>query len=91
MAPNPLGQSGNEPTTPTAKTMSVRQPRGLRTTRPRRCFASAWAAGHEADRTDLADAEALYSYKGTCQMQNLIVGKAITGFGAFVWTPHSRS
>jgi len=31
-----------------------------------------------------ADAEALYSYEGTYQMQNLIVGKAITGFGAFV-------
>ena len=31
-----------------------------------------------------ADAEALYSYEGTYQMQNLIVGKAITGLGAFV-------
>src|ERR1700760_2104507 len=31
-----------------------------------------------------ADAEALYSYEGTYQMQNLIVGKAITGHGAFV-------
>ena len=31
-----------------------------------------------------ADAEALYSYEGTYQMQNLIVGKAITGYGAFV-------
>jgi glutaryl-CoA dehydrogenase len=30
------------------------------------------------------DAEALYSYEGTFQMQNLIVGKAITGIGAFV-------
>ena len=30
-----------------------------------------------------ADAEALYSYEGTYQMQNLIVGKAITGIGAF--------
>ena len=30
------------------------------------------------------DAEALYSYEGTFQMQNLIVGKAITGFSAFV-------
>jgi glutaryl-CoA dehydrogenase len=30
------------------------------------------------------DCEALYSYEGTYQMQNLIVGKAITGFGAFV-------
>src|SRR5271169_147439 len=29
-----------------------------------------------------ADAEALYSYEGTYQMQNLIVGKAITGIGA---------
>jgi alkylation response protein AidB-like acyl-CoA dehydrogenase len=31
-----------------------------------------------------ADCEALYSYEGTFQMQNLILGKAITGFGAFV-------
>jgi alkylation response protein AidB-like acyl-CoA dehydrogenase len=31
-----------------------------------------------------ADAEALYSYEGTLQMQNLILGKAITGFSAFV-------
>ena len=31
-----------------------------------------------------ADCEALYSYEGTYQMQNLIVGKAITGLGAFV-------
>jgi alkylation response protein AidB-like acyl-CoA dehydrogenase len=30
------------------------------------------------------DAEALYSYEGTYQMQNLIVGKAITGFSAFI-------
>jgi alkylation response protein AidB-like acyl-CoA dehydrogenase len=29
------------------------------------------------------DAEALYSYEGTYQMQNLIVGKAITGLSAF--------
>ena len=31
-----------------------------------------------------ADAEALYSYEGTYQMQNLILGKAITGIGAFI-------
>ena len=31
-----------------------------------------------------ADAEALYSYEGTYQMQNLIVGKAITGLSAFI-------
>ena len=30
-----------------------------------------------------ADCEALYSYEGTYQMQNLIVGKAVTGLGAF--------
>jgi len=35
-------------------------------------------------RSLLHDAEALYSYEGTYQMQNLIVGKAITGLGAFV-------
>jgi isovaleryl-CoA dehydrogenase len=31
-----------------------------------------------------ADSEALYSYEGTYQMQNLIIGKAVTGFSAFV-------
>ena len=31
-----------------------------------------------------ADAEGLYSYEGTFQMQNLIVGKAVTGLSAFV-------
>ena len=31
-----------------------------------------------------ADAEALYSYEGTRQMQSLIVGKAVSGFSAFV-------
>jgi len=31
-----------------------------------------------------ADAEAIYSYEGTYQMQNLIIGKAITGLSAFV-------
>src|ERR1700757_3416464 len=31
-----------------------------------------------------ADAEALYSYEGTFQIQNLILGKAITGISAFV-------
>jgi alkylation response protein AidB-like acyl-CoA dehydrogenase len=31
-----------------------------------------------------ADSEALYSYEGTYQMQNLIVGKAATGLSAFV-------
>jgi len=31
-----------------------------------------------------ADTEAIYSYEGTYQMQNLIVGKAITGLSAFV-------
>src|ERR1700684_2764935 len=30
------------------------------------------------------DCEALYSYEGTFQIQNLILGKAVTGFGAFV-------
>jgi glutaryl-CoA dehydrogenase len=32
----------------------------------------------------LADAEAFYSDEGTNQMQNLIVGKEITGFSAYV-------
>jgi hypothetical protein len=31
-----------------------------------------------------ADAEALYSYEGTYQMQHLIVGKAVTVFSASV-------
>ena len=38
----------------------------------------------ELAHVDAYDAEALYSYEGTYQMQNLIVGKAITGHGAFV-------
>ncbi len=32
----------------------------------------------------VADAEALYSYEGAREMNALIVGKAITGFSAFV-------
>ncbi len=32
----------------------------------------------------VADAEAIYSYEGTREMNTLVVGKAITGFGAFV-------
>jgi glutaryl-CoA dehydrogenase len=32
----------------------------------------------------MADAEAIYSYEGTREMQTLIVGKAISGFSAFV-------
>src|SRR5258708_7191243 len=32
----------------------------------------------------VADAEAIYSYEGTREMNTLIVGKAVTGFGAFV-------
>ncbi len=31
-----------------------------------------------------ADAEALYSYEGTSQMNNLIVGRGVTGYSAFV-------
>jgi glutaryl-CoA dehydrogenase len=32
----------------------------------------------------VADAEAIYSYEGTREMNSLIVGRAITGFSAFV-------
>ena len=32
----------------------------------------------------VADAEAIYSYEGTREINTLIVGRAITGFGAFV-------
>jgi glutaryl-CoA dehydrogenase len=31
-----------------------------------------------------ADAEAIYSYEGTREMNTLIVGRAITGLSAFV-------
>jgi glutaryl-CoA dehydrogenase len=31
----------------------------------------------------VADAEAIYSYEGTREMNSLIVGRAITGFSAF--------
>jgi len=32
----------------------------------------------------VADAEAIYSYEGTREINSLIVGRAITGLGAFV-------
>ena len=32
----------------------------------------------------VADSEALYSYEGTKQINSLIVGRAVTGFSAFV-------
>ena len=32
----------------------------------------------------VADAEAIYSYEGSREMNTLIVGRAITGFSAFV-------
>lgn len=32
----------------------------------------------------VADAEALYSYEGTREINTLIVGRAATGLGAFV-------
>jgi glutaryl-CoA dehydrogenase len=32
----------------------------------------------------LADAEAIHSYEGTRQINSLIMGRAITGFGAFL-------
>ncbi|HTA92209.1 MAG TPA: acyl-CoA dehydrogenase family protein, partial [Polyangiaceae bacterium] len=32
----------------------------------------------------VADAEAIYSYEGTREMNTLIVGKAITGLSAFI-------
>jgi len=32
----------------------------------------------------LADAEAIYSYEGTKEINSLIVGRSITGFSAFV-------
>jgi glutaryl-CoA dehydrogenase len=35
-------------------------------------------------RRFVADAEAIYSYEGTREMNTLIVGKAITGLSAFV-------
>jgi glutaryl-CoA dehydrogenase len=32
----------------------------------------------------VADAEAIYSYEGTREINTLIVGRAVTGLGAFV-------
>ena len=32
----------------------------------------------------VADSEAIYSYEGTREINTLIVGRAITGLGAFV-------
>ena len=47
------------------------------------CGGNGIAAEYNVGRF-FADAEALYSYEGTYQMQNLIVGKAITGLSAFL-------
>jgi transposase len=38
----------------------------------------------KTNKNDVADAEAIYSYEGTREMNTLIVGRAITGFSAFV-------
>ncbi|GAA2035199.1 acyl-CoA dehydrogenase family protein [Pseudokineococcus marinus] len=40
-------------------------------------------AGHHVARF-VADAEALYSYEGTREVNTLVVGRAVTGHGAFV-------
>ena len=48
------------------------------------------ACAYCCDRTDVgrfagtADSEAIYSYEGTREINTLIVGRAITGLGAFV-------
>jgi alkylation response protein AidB-like acyl-CoA dehydrogenase len=47
------------------------------------CGGNGIAADYNVGRF-FADAEALYSYEGTYQMQNLIIGKAITGLSAFL-------
>ena len=47
------------------------------------CGGNGIAAEYNVGRF-FADAEALYTYEGTYQMQNLIVGKAITGLSAFL-------
>jgi alkylation response protein AidB-like acyl-CoA dehydrogenase len=47
------------------------------------CGGNGIAADYNVGRF-FADAEALYTYEGTYQMQNLIVGKAITGLTAFL-------
>ena len=47
------------------------------------CGGNGIAADYNVGRF-FADAEALYTYEGTYQMQNMIVGKAITGLSAFV-------
>ena len=42
---------------------------------------------HEVDHgvaRFFADAEAIYSYEGTREVNTLIVGRALTGVGAFV-------
>ena len=47
------------------------------------------ACRREGDRF-VADAEAIYSYEGTREMNTLIVGKAITGLSAFVYGAATR-
>jgi len=46
------------------------------------CGGNGIAADYNVGRF-FADAEALYTYEGTYQVQNLIIGKAITGLSAF--------
>jgi len=43
-----------------------------------------WHSPRGTSARFFADSEALYSYEGTREMNTLIVGKAITGFNAFV-------
>ena len=41
-------------------------------------------AQDEDEEAFVADAEAIYSYEGTKEINSLIVGRAITGYSAFV-------
>ena len=52
-------------------------------TAPRRAAGNGISVDYDVARF-FADSEALYSYEGIYQMQNLIVGKAVTGFSAFL-------
>jgi glutaryl-CoA dehydrogenase len=54
-----------------------------RSTSRRRCSSDPILLENHIGRF-VADAEAIYSYEGTREMNTLIVGKSITGLSAFV-------
>ena len=56
---------------------------GDRRAGPGRCSAATASCWSTTSAGFFADAEALYSYEGTREINTLIVGRAVTGLGAF--------